>query len=82
MEVAAKLRAETGKWLRRIKQERRNVQLLDPEKKDFLKNIDAYIADCEHFLKKEDVVLAFESVIWAWAWLSIGKELGILTAAE
>jgi len=43
-----------------------------------LRNINAYISDSEYFLKKGDLVRAFECVVWAWAWLEIGLDIGIL----
>lgn len=76
--VEQQLRGETEKWLAKINKERKKIKLVDESRKDFLKNIDAYIADCGHFMKEGKLVLAFEAVIWSWAWLSIGKEMGIL----
>jgi hypothetical protein len=73
-----KLRMETEKWLAKIKIERPNVALIDMTKTDFLQNVDAYISDSEHFLKKSDFVRSFEAVIWAWANLEIGERLGLL----
>ncbi len=70
------LRKETEKWLERIKNERKKIS---SGKEDFLKNIDAYIADSEHFLANGDLIRAFEAVIWAYAWLEIGKELGMIS---
>jgi len=72
------LKKETEKWLERIKVERKKVVLIDKNKKKMLENIDAYISDCEHFIKKNDLIRSFEAVIWAWAWLEILKELKIL----
>ncbi|MCK5234032.1 MAG: DUF357 domain-containing protein, partial [Candidatus Aenigmarchaeota archaeon] len=34
--------------------------------------------DTNHFLEKKDYVRAFEAVVWAWAWLEIGKEVGAI----
>ena len=73
------LKQETEKWLLRIKKERKNIVLADNTKETFLKNIDAYISDSEHFLANNDLIRAFEAVIWAWSQLEIGKELGIIT---
>jgi len=73
-----KLKQETEKWLEKIKEEIKNVELLDVDKENFLNNINAYIQDCEHFLNKNMLVEAFEAVVWAWAWLEILKELKIL----
>jgi len=73
------LRSETEKWLKKIKAERKKIRLKDKTKANFLTNIDAYISDSEHFLKKQDLIRSFEAVIWAWAWLEIGTQMKILT---
>lgn len=65
------------KWLERIRTELPKVKPV-PKHEDFLVNINAYISDTDHFMLKGDYVLAFESVIWAWAWYEIGIEKGFL----
>ncbi|MBI2075954.1 MAG: DUF357 domain-containing protein [Candidatus Aenigmarchaeota archaeon] len=72
------LRKEIDKWTVKIKEERKKIELVDPDKKDFLKNIDAYISDSAYFLKKAKLIESFEALIWAWAYVTIGKEVGIL----
>ena len=74
MAVEKELETETDKWLKKIELERKKVS----GDKDFLKNIDAYISDSRYFSGKNDKVRAFEAVIWAWAYLEIGKQQGIL----
>ncbi len=64
------LRVETLKWLERIKKRKFNGD------RRFVDNILAYISDAEYFMEKGDLVRAFECVVWAWAWLEIGVELG------
>lgn len=71
-------REEIEKWLKRIKEELKNVKASNKKGKEFLDNINAYVYDCEHFLKNGDYVLSFEAVIWSWAYMSICKELGLL----
>ena len=78
MEISEQLQFETKKWLAKIKAERPKVELVDKSKADFLKNIDAYVADAEHFMSKKDFVRSFEAVIWAWANLEVGERLGVL----
>jgi len=78
MEVARKLEEETRKWQARIKKERRKIILKDKAHENFLANIDNYISDCAHFAKKDMQIEAFEAVIWAWAYLEIGLDIGIL----
>ncbi len=73
------LKKETQKWLERIKQERKKINT-DKSKESFINNIDAYISDSEHFLERNDLIRAFEAVIWAWAYLEIGKDEGHLNS--
>jgi hypothetical protein len=71
-------REEIEKQLVKLKKELRNIKAENKKSEEFLRNINAYIYDCEHFLKKGDYVLAFESIVWAWAWFEIGKELKLI----
>ena len=72
------LRREIDKWTGKIKEERKRIELADSSRADFLKNIDAYISDSSYFLKEGKLIESFESLIWSWAYITIGKELGIL----
>jgi hypothetical protein len=74
-----RLKKEVEKWLEKIEKEIKNVKILGKTRSDFLKNINAYIKDCKYFLGRGDLIRAFEAVIWAWAWLEIGKELKVLS---
>jgi hypothetical protein len=76
MKIDEELRQETQRWLERIKREIEKCEIQDKNKIDFLQNVRAYISDSEHFLKEEKLVLAFEAVIWAWAWFDIGLRQG------
>lgn len=78
MTVEKNLRAETEKWLKKAAAKRKKIRLLDKSKSDMIKNIDAYISDTEHFAKKGDLVRAFEAIVWAWAWIEILEELGVV----
>lgn len=78
MNLENALRKETEKWLAKIKGKRGEIVLIDKTKSELLENMDAYIADSEHFLKKGDLIRAFEAVIWSWANLELGLQLGIL----
>ncbi len=42
----------------------------------YLENIEAYLSDSQHFEDEDDLVRAFEAVVWAWAWLEIGADTG------
>ncbi len=73
------LRAETEEWLKKAVVERSRIKSSDER---LLKNIDAYISDSYHFLKNNDLIRAFEAVIWAWANLEIGKEMKIIEVRQ
>ena len=45
---------------------------------DMLENMSAYLSDSHYFLEQDDLIRAFEAVIWAWAWMEIGLEKGLL----
>ncbi len=76
MKVEEELKAETIKWLDKIDKVRISGN------SEFVKNIEAYINDSRYFLEKDDLVRAFECVVWAWAWLEIGRDYGFLEVEE
>lgn len=78
MGVEEDLKKETDKWLLRIEGEVKGAKPVGPKGKEFLKNIQAYIKDSGYFARKGDLVRSFECVIWAWAYLSISRELKLL----
>ena len=69
---------EIDKWLSRLKKELKTIRATNKKGKEFLDNINAYIHDCEHFKKKGDLFLSWECCLWAWAYKTIGKDLGLL----
>jgi hypothetical protein len=72
------LLAETVKWQKKAQDLYENVS----GDRQFLENVSAYIRDCQFFLEKGDLIRAFEAVIWAWAWMEIGLEKGLLQHSE
>ena len=68
------LRAETLKWLERAESLFSEIS----GNEQFIDNISAYISDSKYFLENGDLIRAFEAVIWAWAWMEIGMETGVL----
>jgi hypothetical protein len=78
-DVEADLRDETLKWLERAE---RLFARISPINDRFADNISAYISDSHHFLNCGDLIRAFEAVIWAWAWMEIGLEMGLLEEEE
>lgn len=74
-DVEADLEVETIKWLE-LAEERFGG--LSPKGDRFGENVAAYISDSRHFMEEGDLIRAFEAVIWAWAWMEIGQEIGVL----
>ena len=72
------LRIETVKWQKKAEDLYEKVS----GDGDFRENVSAYIRDCQYFLEKGDLIRAFEAVIWAWAWMEIGLEKGLLQQSE
>lgn len=76
--IKKELLKEISYWLPKAKEELEKIKKGRVKDKDFLINIEAYLQDAEYFLKKEDLIKSFEAVIWAWAWLEIGKRKNVL----
>ncbi|MFH0836665.1 MAG: DUF357 domain-containing protein [Candidatus Aenigmatarchaeota archaeon] len=79
--IEQNLKNETEKWQKKIEDKIKTIELVTPENKEhqrMLTNIHAYIADCKHFQKNNDPIRAFEAIVWAWSWLEILEQLGIL----
>ncbi|MGQ0536572.1 MAG: DUF357 domain-containing protein [Methanobacteriota archaeon] len=77
-DYGAELSEETHKWAARLATRRASTVAARDEGEGLLRNIDAYETDAKHFEAEGDLVRAFESVVWAWAWLEIGEDLGYL----
>lgn len=87
----ARLIDETEKWLCRAEAEFKKITACEANEivsasglnaEKFIENIAAYLSDCRHFGAKKDYVRAFEAVIWAWAWIEIGIDAGIIKKAH
>jgi hypothetical protein len=79
MSVEDELRSETLKWIKRAEEVFSALEMIDQR---FAENIKAYIKDSKYFLEKGDLVRAFECIIWAWAWIEIGEELGLVRGIQ
>jgi hypothetical protein len=76
------LRAETEKWLLRAEKALEAVSARGEKGERFRVNIAAYLSDCRYFLDQDDLIRAFEAVIWAWAWIEIGQDVEMLIREE
>ena len=78
MSVDNQLKSETAKWTEKCKTAVVSLKPVGKKGEEFLTNINAYISDTQHFIDEGDLVRAFEAIIWAWAWLEIGADNGLL----
>ena len=78
MSTETRLISETEKWLKKAEKEFSKITPSGKKGEEFAKNIAAYLNDTKYFSEKHDYVRAFEAVIWAWAWIEIGRDVQIL----
>jgi len=81
MEIEKELIRQAEKMLKDIKEKRKSVSIVH-DKKELLKNLDAYISDTRHFLDKNDSIRAFEAVVYAWGILETLEHAGIIRTIE
>ena len=67
-----KLEEETKKWLQKLEDRIENRD----SRVEQMENVEAYRSDTYHFLKEEDYIRAWESVIYAWGILETLERLG------
>lgn len=82
MSLEEDLKKETEKWLQRAEGDLDEIILQQAGGQRFLTNIAAYISDSRYFLERGDLIRAFEAVIWAWAWIEIGLDMGALAQKD
>jgi hypothetical protein len=71
-ETQEELKQETEKWLQKLDERLEGKN----ESVEQMENVIAYRDDTEHFLKEEDYIRAWESVIYAWGVLETLERLG------
>ena len=76
--LESRLRGEIEKWSKRLDRKLKTAIATCQNGEEMLENARAYFSDSKHFFEKEDLIRAFECLVWAWAWLEIGKELKLL----
>lgn len=72
--LRAELEGEISKWTRKLERELTSVR---GEEKT-VENIRAYLEDSKHFHSKGELVKSFECLIWGWALLQLGREVGLI----
>ena len=82
MGTEEQLKKEIKKWMEKLQKSVDNTKALNQKGIEFLTNIRAYQSDSLHFYSKKDYVRSFEALIWAWAYVEIGKDVGILAGRQ
>ncbi len=80
MSLEDKLIEEIKKWATKLDDTLCTAKARKDRGDKMLLNIRAYRKDSGHFLECGDLIRSFECLIWAWALLEVGKELGYLEA--
>ena len=82
MSLSDELRSEIEKWSKKLEHALSSISHLDDSGSRLLENIRAYYKDSQHFLNNGDLIRSFECLIWAWAFLEIGTQLGHLRSSK
>ena len=64
------------KWLVKLEPLVEMAEPQDSKASELLENAKAYVKDARHWLKEENLVLAFECMVHAYAIMEAGRELG------
>ena len=78
MSLETELRGEIERWSKRLDESLPETLPSDDRGTKLLANLRAYRTDSKHFFESGDFVKSFECLVWAWALLELGKELGHL----
>lgn len=78
MSLQTQLRGEIERWSKRLVECLLEILPADDRGERMLTNLRAYQKDSDHFLRSGDLIKSFECLVWAWAILELGKELGHL----
>jgi len=72
-----KIREEILKMIEKIGPLIAKIEVKDDKGDEMLENMKAYIADSKHFLKNENFLKSFESIVFAYGILETCIELGV-----
>ncbi|KXB06149.1 hypothetical protein AKJ53_01230 [candidate division MSBL1 archaeon SCGC-AAA382F02] len=76
------LEKEIEKWTEKLNERLPGLKPEDNSGKEILENIKAYREDSKHFFQNDNLIKSYEALIWAWAFVEIGENLGHLTHSE
>jgi len=78
MTLEDELTEEIEKWTEKLDSALSKIEAVHERGEKLLSNIRAYRGDSKHFLERGDLIKSFECLVWAWALLETGRELGHL----
>lgn len=73
---------EIEKWMEKLDDRIPKLEPAEPEGERLMANVKSYRSDSEHFLEEDELIESYEALIWAWAFLEIGEDLGHLKSSE
>lgn len=80
--LSEELQQEIEKWTRRLDEKLPKLTPKNKPGEEILKNANAYRQDSNHFLENDDLIKSFESLVWAWALIETGEDLGHLKSSS
>ena len=75
-------REDVLKWLVKLEPLAEMAEANDEKAEELLENAKAYVKDARHWLEQENLVLAFEAMVHAWAIIETARELGAISVPE
>lgn len=76
MAIEEKLKKETERFQEKMDAVLKRIKVLDKRGLDLLHMSKAYFEDSYHFLKKGDLISAFEAINISWGYIDSGMRLG------
>lgn len=77
-EIVEKLRSQTKHFQEKMDAVLKKVKILNAKGTDLVNMSKAYFEDSIHFLKKDDLISAFEAINISWCYIDSGLRLGLL----
>lgn len=75
------LKEEIERWTEKLDGKLPGLEPIDDPGKKILRNAKAYREDSGHFLDRGELIESYEALIWAWAFVEIGEDLGHLSSS-
>ncbi len=76
--LSDELKSEIRKWSERLEKRLSEVVPTNDIGSSMLENAKAYYSDSTYFYDRSDLVRSFECLVWGWAFVEMGLQLGHL----